>query len=250
MKILLLLFLATTQYLFALISIVPVEIGANPGLHGKFNASLETKRGNTYKDTYSGGLKLIYDTNTSDVIWAEVSGEYAEVEKKVDTSKSYLHLRHIHALTPEDIRVEAFVQAQDDKFRNINRRLLAGGGLRFKIFEILKNGHGYVGVGGLYETVKYTDPLDNPNEENVRFNSYFAYTVTFGEDSSFSYSLFYQPKYNNFSDYVKAHKLNLELHVYKELYLNFRVSWDVDTKPAVNVRDYDFYQETAFVLKF
>jgi hypothetical protein len=250
MKILIALLLVTTQYLFALVSIVPIEIGDDAGVHGQITASLETKRGNTEKDTYKGSVKIVYDSNTSYVTWAEISGEYAEADKIVDTNKIYIHLRHIHALTPEDIRMEGFVQDEDDQFKNIKRRLLGGGGLRFKIFNIFKDGKGYIGLGSLYETIKYTDPLINKEEKNIRINSYFAYTAKLGDDSTISYSLFYQPKYNNFHDYVKSHKLNLELHVYKKLYLNLKASWDVDTKPAIGVKKYDLYQETSFVLKF
>ncbi len=249
MKKLLLLLLMVTQSLFALVSIVPVEIGSRDGLYGAFSTSLETKRGNTEKDNYKSALKATYDSNSSYVTWAELSGEYGEVSGVENTNKIYFHLRHIHAITEENLRFELFFQAQEDKFKLIKQRRLAGTGLRLKLFEVFEKGSGYIGLGGFYETVKYTTPND-PKEDNIRLNSYFAYTIKLGDDSDLSYSLFYQPRYDKLNDYVTSHKLNTQFHIYKALYLSFTLSWDIDSHPAIGIKDADFYQETAFIVKF
>lgn len=249
MKKTLLLLLVTSQYLLAIVSIVPVEIGSNDGLYGELTSTLETKRGNTDKDNYKAAARVTYDNNSSYVTWAEIAGEYGEANDVEDTNNIYFHLRHIQAITPEDIRGELFFQAEEDKFKLIEKRRLGGAGVRFKIFEVFEDGTGYLGLGGFYETVRYTSPVD-PYEENFRINSYFAYTIGLGDDSQLSYSLYLQPKYDEIHDYIKSHKLNLQLHIYKALFLNFRVSWDVDTKPPEDVAKNDFYQETTFVLKF
>jgi len=248
MKILIISLLIATQQLFALVSIVPVEIGENPGFHGQVAVSLETKRGNTHKDNYALGVRLNYDNNESYHTWMELSGEYGESNQVKDTNKLYMHLRHIHALNNKNICAEAFAQAQDDEFKLIKRRLVGGGGVRFKIFELFNDGKGYLGVGALYEDIQYTstDPKDN----DFRANSYFAYTIKLGDDSDLSYTLFYQPKISDFSDYVSSQKLALKLHVYKLLYLNFQVAYDVDNNPPVGVKKYDFTQTTSFTFGF
>jgi len=249
MKNILLLLFLTTQYLFALISIVPEEISNNPGLHGTISTTLETKKGNTDKENYKAGTRVVYDSNTSYITWGELSGEYGEVDGVADTDKLYLHLRHIHAITKEDIRWEVFGQLEKNKFKLIEKREVLGGGVRFKIFQIFESGQGYIGLGGFNEIISYTD--DNiPSENNIRLNTYFAYTISLAEGSSLSYSLFYQPRYDKIHDYSKSHKLNVEVHIFKALYLNFRLSWDVDRAPPPNVEKQDFYQETTFVLKF
>jgi len=249
LKIVLLLLLITSQYLFALISITPVEIGDKAGIHGKVFTSLQTKRGNTDKDNYKAGLKVTYDSNNSFVSWAEVSAEYGESNDIEDTNKAYIHLRHIHALTKKNLRTELFSQVEEDKFRLIQRRILGGAGVRVKMFDTLENTNAYLGFGALYETIKYTSTVDK-KEDNIRFNGYFAYTMNLTKDSKLSYSLYYQPKYNKFKDYIQAHKMDLKLQVYKSLFLKLRVAYDVDSIPAIGVKKYDFYQETSFVLNF
>ena len=246
---LILLFTILPQYLFALISISPMEIGEEEGLHGNVVLGVETKRGNTTKDNYKGALKLSYDNNTTYVIWSEVSTEYGKSNDTEDTNKQYMHTRYIHALTKEDIRTEIFGQLEEDKFKLIESRRLLGAGFRFKIFEIFKDAKAYIGLGGFYESIAYTSSTD-PKEENTRLNSYFAYTAKFAKDSKLTYSFFYQPKFTDYKDYVQSHKLQLELHVYKLLFLNFQAAYDADTNPAVGIKNYDFTQTTSFVFKF
>ena len=248
MKLLLLITLLTVQYLFATISIVPVEIGEKPGTHGKVGASLETKRGNTYKDNYKAALRISYDNNISYVTWTEVSGEYGKSHDVEDTNKVFLHFRYIYALTEESIRAELFAQTQEDKFKSIETRRIGGAGLRFKIFEIFENGKGYLGLGGYYENIKYTD--ENPTEHDVRLNSYFAYTINFSEDSTFSYTFYYQPIFDYLNDFVTAHKMELKLHIYQKLFLQFKISYDFDSRPPIGVLEDDFTQTTELVFNF
>ena len=249
MKTLLLLFLLTIQSLEALISITPIEIGEKPNLQGKVYTSLQTKRGNTDKDNYKAGLNLTYDSNSSYVTWAEISGEYGESTGQEDTNKAYFHLRHIHAITKNRLRAEIFTQVQKDKFRLIKKRFLVGAGIRTRIFETTNNGVGYIGLGGMYETLKYTSGND-PKEYNARFNTYLTYSLDLSEKSKLSYSFYFQPKTKQLNDYTQSHKLDLKLKIYKTLFLQLRVAYDLDSLPAIGVNKYDFYQETAFVLNF
>lgn len=248
MKIFIISLLLLTQQLFALISIVPVEIGEEPGFHGKIATALETKRGNTDKDNYKLGIRFDYDNNESYHTWIEMSGEYGESNSVKDTNKLYLHLRHIHAISNKDICAESFIQAQDDEFKLIKRRLLLGGGMRLKLFELHKSGKGYFGLGALYEDIRYTS-LD-PKEDNFRMSSYLAYTTKLGDDSDLSYTVFYQPKISDFSNYVSSQKLALKVHIYKRLFLNFQLSYDVDSRPPLGVEESDFTQTTSFVFDF
>ncbi len=248
MKTILLFLLFTTQYLFALISITPVEIGENPGLHTKINASLETKRGNTDRDNYKAGTRIAYDNNTTYVTWMELSGEYGKSNSIENTNKLFMHIRYIHAVTKENIRAEALAQIQNDKFKLINERTLAGGGLRFKVFDTIKNSKGYFGVGAFYEHISYTS--NDPIENNLIMNNYLAYTMTFPNGALFTYTFYYQPMISNFGDYIQSHKAQLKLNIYERLYLSFKLSYDYDSVPPQGIGKYDFYQETAFIFEF
>lgn len=247
-KIILLISIMSTQYLFALVSIAPMEIGEKEGIHGNASFGFETKRGNTNKDNYKGSAKVSYDNNIDYVTWGEVSAEYGEANHVQDTNKQYLHLRYIHAITKKGIRYELFGQLEENKFKRIKNRTLLGGGLRFKIFEIFKDGRGYLGLGTFYEDISYLS--NDPHENNIRLNTYFAYTAKFGIDSRITYTLYYQPKIEDVSDHIYSQKLQLQLFIYEQLFLNFQIAYDTDTQPAIGVEKYDFTQTTSFMYKF
>jgi putative salt-induced outer membrane protein YdiY len=250
MKYLVAILLITSQ-LFGLVSIKPVEIGENPGVSGGVELGLETKRGNTHKDAYKGSLRVMYDTNASYLTWAEVSGEYGKANDVEDTNKIYAHLRYIHKLTQDVIRYELFAQTQEDKFKALSHRSLAGAGLRFKIFNTPIGGQGYFGLGGFYENIEYVNPTIDPDEENVRANTYIAYSVNFSNKSSLAYTLYYQPNTDKLEDYVMTNQLELILQVYEKLYLKFSATYDADSYPPNGIEEkYDFSQSTTFLYKF
>ena len=238
----------SVSYLFGVVTVAPMEIGDQKGLHGNSALSFETKRGNTTRDNYKASAKLFYDDAKEYVAWSEISIEYGATNFLEDTNKYYLHSRYIHAITKEAVRSEIFFQTQEDKFRLIQNRTLLGGGARFKIFEIFKDAQGYFGIGGFYEYMTYSN--SSPVENNLRLNSYLTYTMKFQEDSTFTYSFLMQPKIDDFSDMIDSHRLSLEIPVYKKLYLNFQVIYEGDTKPVANVEIYDFSQTTSFMYKF
>ncbi|WP_373001252.1 DUF481 domain-containing protein [Sulfurimonas sp.] len=251
MKKILLIGILTTQYLFALISIAPVELGEKPGLSGKFEAGLETKRGNTDKDNYKASFRITYDNNSSYATWGEFSGEYGESNYVKDTNKAFSHIRFIHSLTDdENLRYELFGQLESDEFRRINSRILGGAGLRYRMFNSPKNGKGFFGLGGFYEDIEYTNPQIDPSEDNARLNSYLAYSISIADMSAFSYVLYYQPKMDDYADYVFSNQLELKLNIIKRLFLKFNVSWSEDSNPPVGVKTTDFTQTTTFLFNF
>lgn len=251
MKILITLTIITLQQLFALISIVPVEIGQKPGLSGKLQAGLDTKRGNTHTDNYNASTRINYDNNSSFVLWGELSGEYGEANDIENTNNIYSHIRLIHTIGSSNTRAEVFLQTEEDKFRAISARRVAGSGLRFKVLDILEGSKGYYGLGAMYEYIQYVNPLVDPKENNIRLNTYLTYTLKLNDNSNFAYTFYYQPSTDDFNDHVISNKLELKLRVYEKLFLKFNISYNVDSKPPVGVKeDYDFRQSTTFVFDF
>ncbi|MBU0631902.1 DUF481 domain-containing protein [bacterium] len=245
----LLLLLATLTFSYAVVTIAPVEIGKNPGITGGVEGSLETSRGNTEKDEYKGGVRVQYDSNTSYVTWGEFSANYAEASGVKNTNKTYAHLRYIHKyLEKKDMNWELFAQSQTNEFTKIEERFLTGGGFRFHLLDDLI-GNVYTGVGGLYEYISYSTSLDS-NEDNIRGNLYISYSKKLGEDSQLSYIGYYQPKIDALDDYILSNGIELQVHVYAELFISLKLFYNIDSKPAMGVKKEDFSQMTSLVYKF
>ena len=234
--------------LFAVITIAPVKIGKKPGYSGILKGSLQTKRGNSDIDNYSAGLRVQYDNNSSYVVWSDLVFDYGEASGKKNVNKTYAHLRLVHTLFSKTLNYELFGQSETNEFTNVQHRFLAGGGLRYH--EDLNSwGSLYFGLGGFGEDIKYLSTAD-PKEQNIRMNSYISYTKKFDKKSKLSYVMYYQPRVDDFSDYIFSNGLETTIRVYEKLYLSFVLYFDVDSAPAVGVKDIDFTQKTSFIYKF
>lgn len=247
MKILILLIICIMSAQ-AVITIAPVDIGAQPGFTGGVKGSFATKRGNTDSDEYSAGVRIQYDNNSSYVAWSDITFSYAKASGVTNTNQTYVHVRYIHKLHEKNLNWEAFVQSQTDKFTKIQKRLLAGAGLRYYL-GMNKYGSIYIGFGGFGEHIDYTTSID-PSEDNLRLNTYIAYKNRFTQNVRFSYIGYYQPITDKFSDYILSNSAELKVTIYEKLSINFEVIYNQDTKPATGVQKYDFIQKTSFVYDF
>lgn len=248
MRFLLLLFTLFTLS-FGVVSIAPVEIGAKAGTSGQINASFQTQRGNTEADAYSGSVKIQYDDNASYVTWGEVTVNYAEASGVKNTNATYMHLRYIHTFNDiKNVNWETFAQSETNQFTSIQERFVTGGGVRFHIRDD-ELGTFYLGTGAFYEHIDYSTDVDK-SENNVRGNFYLAYKKAFSKDSAISYAGYYQPKLNGILDYLLSNSLELQVYVYEKIYLSLKVSYLVDSDPAIDIKRDDFSQITSFVYKF
>jgi len=232
----------------AVITIAPVDIGAQAGLSGSAKGSFITKKGNTNSDEYSAGSRVQYDNNTTYVIWGDIEFSYAKASGQTNTNKTYAHVRYIHTFYKKDVNWEVFIQSQTDKFTQIQKRLLAGIGLRYHT-TMQSYGNIYFGFGGFTEHIDYTTNID-PSEDNVRLNIYIAYKNKFSTNVTFSYIGYYQPRVDIFSDYILSNSTELKVKIYKQLSINFELTYNQDAKPAIGVQKYDFAQKTSFVYDF
>ena len=233
---------------YAIITIAPVDIGAKPGISGMLKGSFETKRGNTDVDNYSAGLRVQYDNNSSYVMWSDFTFSYGMSSSVRNTNKTYAHVRYVHKLYEESFDWETYAQSETNEFTKVKHRFLGGGGLRF---QNKKQSWGklHVGVGAFYEDIAYTTSVD-PTEKNLRMNTYLAWTKYFTKESSISYVFYYQPKADEFSDYITSHGVEMTIYVYKQLYIDFVFYYDYDSVPAVGVKSEDITQKTSFIYKF
>ncbi|HEX5670108.1 MAG TPA: DUF481 domain-containing protein [Sulfuricurvum sp.] len=244
-----LLFLFSTS-LFALVSIAPVDIGSNPGLSGNVAGALSSKSGNTQKDDYAVGLRVQYDQGSDYLTWGTFTYNYGSTNGTKNEDKTYAHLRYIHTLYESDWCSELFVQTEQDKFKDINTRSLAGAGVRWRFLNSEEFGKGYLGLGGLVEKIDYTHPQINPNEKNSRANSYIAFTKSFMTASKLSYVGYYQPKFNDAADYVSSQTVELNIPIYKNLGLSLTAKYLYDSLPAVGIEKRDTAYATSLMWDF
>jgi putative salt-induced outer membrane protein len=247
-KLLLVPLLSTS--LCALVSIAPVEIGSKPGFSGTVGGEIGSKSGNTNTNGYALGARLQYDQGSDYLAWGTLTYNYGKSNSVKNEDKLYTHLRFIHTLYEDNWCSELFLQSEQDKFKSINNRSLAGVDVRWRIFNSTKLGKGYIGVGALKEEIFYTQSSINPNENNTRLNSYITYTENFTEFSKLSYIGYYQPKLNNGSDYITSQNIELIVPIFEKLNLMITAFYLFDSHPALGVKKEDVQYKTSFTWKF
>jgi len=230
--------------------IAPNEVGLRPGLSGNIQASVNNQRGNTDKDEYDARARLCFDNNRSYVTWLEFSYAYGQASGVENENKAFAHYRFIHTLYSKAWNWELFVQNEGDDFRQIQRRLLGGAGLRWRFYQSEVFGRIYVGAGTYYEYLNYLNPVLDPREYNTRLNTYLAYTKKFGKDARVSLTSYYQPKVDNWSDHYLYNAASLLVYVYGSIYLKISVSYAYDTEPATGVEKEDMQQLSSIGWKF
>lgn len=250
MRFFLLLPLFFSTSLFALISIAPVDIGSKPGFSGNVSGSLGSKSGNTNKDDYSLGLRLQYDEGEDYLVWGTVTYNYGESEGIKNEDRTYVHLRTVHALYEKAWCGELFIQSEQDEFKDIHERSLAGANVRWRFFNSDNLVKGYAGLGVLAEKIDYSHPFVNPPENNTRLNSYIAYTRSFMATSKASYVGYYQPKLGDSSDYITAHDLELIVPIYEKLYLSVSAKYTYDSRPPLGVEKQDTMYKSSLSWEF
>lgn len=242
--------LLAAQSLFALVSIIPVEIGKNVGFSNIAEASLDTARGSSDTDNYKASYRSTYDQGRDFVTWVEGSGAYGKANGTENTNKIFAHARYIHAITPDSLRAEIFAQYQNHKFANIKNRYLYGSGARFKTFDTAHDARAYIGLGAFYEDVSYRNSYLNPSERNIRLNSYFSYSIDLNDKTSAAYTLYFQPKVDDIADHIQSHEFELKVNIYRDMFLKFAVDYTLDSDPPVGISRYDLTQKTSFVFNF
>jgi hypothetical protein len=243
----LLLFIATP--LFAVVIIAPQEVGQNPGISGNIGASLQNVSGNTQKQEYLVSGKIQYDNNTTFVTFLQ--GDYQRLKSKGNLSQdnNFIHYRFLYKFTAP-LYAEAFLQRKMDYFQDIQSRYLEGAGARYRFYNHAPYGKMYVGLGAMLDQTNYENPSVDPNTNQLRMNSYIAYTNTINERTIFSLDSYYQPCIDEFGDYYASATAQLQLNIIGQLWLSVLANYAYNSKPAVDVLKTDTSVVTSLLWKF
>jgi len=237
--------------LFAYINVTPIEVGEEPGTTGSLAFSLSTKRGNVETNEYTVDADIRYDSNSTYALWFFGGYNYAKAHDTEIENSSFAHMRYLHALTPE-LYGEAFVQTEQDKFKDLSNRSLIGADARYRFFSSSKYGKGYISLGTLLETIRYKNPQIDPNEDNIRLSTYLFYTKKFESKATFNAFAYYQPCINEFSDYTIISMAEVQFPIYKNFHLVVSIKANYDSRPPnfSDIKNYDVTQKTALMWKF
>lgn len=191
------------------------------GWVGQIQASLNYKEDKFTNFSSSTGLHLAYKHNKHNFLTISSFG-YMKVDENELANNLFGHLRYNYDLSSTFI-IEAFVQSKYDEFINIRMRNLAGGGLRIKLAHTKKLRF-YSGFTGMYEHEELTDNIKN---EGARMSDYISFVYSI-DPFTFSYTTYYQPRFDEFDNFRISSDSNVQLKVFKKLsfFASFNLEYD------------------------
>ena len=234
------------SYLFAIVSIKPLDIGEESvGFSGDVMLAVSSNRGNSDTDAIDTGLALQYDANQT-LTFIKASYKYGEANSETNIDKSFIHLRNIYKISTH-FDWESFAQHQRNAFQSLTSRLLLGGGTRINGYLPLLGGKAYFGLGAFHVQEEET------SLEITRFtraNIYLSYKLKATKNLSMAVVSYYQPRFGNTEDYLLLTTAQFDFTINKSFALKLSINHIMDSIPAQGVSTYDFSQTTALKYNF
>ena len=173
---------------------------------------------------------LQYKTSNDKGLWL-LLGEYSflKISDSRFISNGFGHLRYNRKIN-DWLRWEVFGQFQNNIITEIDTRFLLGTGPRFKIIKN-KFFRLYAASLLMYEREK---ELIKPSiiHNNLRNSSYVSFTYTPAENIELISTTFFQPLFNNLSDYRILNQAKLKIKATKHFSLSLKWNYLHDRFPA------------------
>jgi hypothetical protein len=140
----------------------------------------------------AGGRSLAYVSASADYSWQNGVTQVA---------KSFVHLRYNHRLF-ERVAAEAFSQVETDRFRRLRSRLLFGAGPRFTLVEN-ESAELHWGTAAMLELTQRNTTVEasRRHDRSLRWSNYVAFALEAHERITASQTVYYQPRFDDFSDF-------------------------------------------------
>ncbi len=152
-----------------------------------------------YLSQFTGNISTQIKSKDLKRIYMFIGSYNTERSKDQDFQNShFLHLRFNQKITSV-LRFEAFMQDQYNALLSINKRRLAGAGLRVK-FISTPNVKAYFGNAYMYEIEKIDD--SQTKFYNNRNSSYMSFTIHFPKSKvNITETFYFQPTYNDIDNH-------------------------------------------------
>ena len=218
------------------------------GWSGQIDLTVDGDSGNTNKKSAELAAKVVYvqDQYTTLMI---IKSEYGESSKIKDTDNNFAHLRTIQTLTNR-LATEQYLQYQDNEFKLLNARQLAGGGVRYLMTPDTKNISLHLGAGAYYTEERWDLEPEELVDDYARGSFYSSYKHQLTDTIFIIDTLYLQPRLSQPSDLYIYNQFSIKIDIYKALSLKFSLESSHDSDPVSDLKKTDQSYSTALVYNF
>ncbi|PCI45447.1 MAG: hypothetical protein COB41_01535 [Proteobacteria bacterium] len=199
------------------------------GLAGKIALSANGDRGNVTTNGVEGSALLRWNHGKDTEILA-LNYKYGQSRAVRNANKSYIHLRHRHALD-EAWALEAFGQAQQDEFANLQLRTLLGGGVRWS--QKRDGWRFHLGLGTFYEYEELRKSVVHAKSYLWRASTYMTADYLFNEHTKLHETIYVQPAWRSLADLRILNDTSLKVSLTDHLALSLTLEVSYDSRPPV-----------------
>lgn len=221
---------------------------AESGFGARLRLSLSAYQGNT-QGLVAGASALLGGRSARHLGFLNASGDYAHFGSETTVHRSFVHLRHNYTLSSM-LWWEEFAQSETDRFRRIRWRGLLGTGPRFGIFKT-EMAELYYGAAYMleYTAVGSSTEYEEPRRVH-RFSNYAALTLRPDERISLSTITYFQPRFDEPSDFRVLNVTGVEFKVTEMLQSRIDTTTRYESRTAEDVKSTDFEFKSSLELKF
>lgn len=219
------------------------------GFSGSVQSSIDGSTGNTEGITAGGGL-LVGVGGGPHLVFLNATGDYSRINGTVLVDKSFAHLRYNYELL-DWLWAEVFTQIENDRFRRIQDRELLGTGPRFGLLQG-EEVSVYYGTAYMLERTRLNAEIAGSSRSTIahRWSNYVALTYQVGNRVQLTNSTYYQPRFDDFSDYHLLSVTGLDFKVTQVLHTQVSSSVRYESRVPQGVKTTDVDVKNSIALKF
>jgi len=243
--------------------ILNVEKQRLDSLKKPFNLSFESKFGAFNRSAtedekaefinFSSNLNAVYSPNQKDAYVLLGSFQFTENNGKAILNNAYIHARATFNYKKK-WSPEVFMQLQDDQFRGLRNRKLAGAAYRWKPIES-ENFRFIIAAGPMFESEKWRS-VETREEKRVelwKLNSYLLLRWDITKTVNFNTIFYYQVGYDRSADLDRqriSNSTNLNFKISDQLSFTVTYQMAYENEPIFPITKFIYSIENGLKLNF
>lgn len=161
----------------------------------------------------------------------------------------FQHLRYNYTVQDTGfLTLELFTQHQYNEQKILKRRILVGGGPRFRLIKTPKLLL-YFAPLIMYEHEQRSDEAKT-RTDFIRGDAYTNVSFKISKELSLNHISYYQPKLDEFKNYRYSGETGLKINITKYLAFSSSFAMDYDAMPPADIPNLFFYFKNQIHLKF
>ncbi len=213
--------------------------------HETANLAFNWDKNESFVFNASGGFQLEFQYKKR-ILLSITHADFIRAGGKSFVNQGFQHLRYTYLLNPI-YSVEAFGQIQYNEQLLLKLRALAGSGIRIRVFKKGNNG-AHLGVMYMYEHDEESN--NDIIHRDHRMSNYLTLGFQLNKHTKISSTTYYQPLFNNFSDFRLSTNSNLIFTLFKKFDFNINFSLIYDSRAPENAPELTHKFNSGFKYTF